>query len=160
MSDMAFVNVYGSLYVYFRFNSCLISAYTLIIILLYFLNLIYFEERLGRRPTRGSSIYMICLPLGLSHSIFNNYYQYYVGKLVILMRLPEDPEPSSNLGASILSIIRLRLLASQTKYAIIQLLLLSQRSVERVPQAFLLHEIVLLMASENTAKQSYFCFSF
>ena len=43
------------------------------------------------------------------------------------MRLPEDPEPSSNLGANILSIIRLRLLASQTKYAIIQFLLLSQR---------------------------------
>ena len=165
MSDIAFVNVIGSLYVYFRFNSCLISAYALVIILLYFLNLIYFEERLGRRLTRSSSIYMICLPLGWSHSIFNNYYQYYVRKLVILMQLPEDPEPSSSLGASILRIIRLRLLASLTGYAIIQFFHYHNAQLKEFLKLFLLHEIGLclaglLMASENTAKQSYFCVSF
>ena len=85
MSDIVFVNVIGSVYVYFRFNSYLISAYALIIILLYFLNLfllllrreagpkvvlIYVVYHLSRansgiqRISKGSSIYMFCLPLG------------------------------------------------------------------------------------------------
>ena len=59
MSDIAFVNVIGSLNVYFLFNSCLISAYALIIILLYYLNIFFFEGRLGRRPTRGQHIHVL-----------------------------------------------------------------------------------------------------
>ena len=52
MSYIAFVNVIGSLNVNFRFNSCFISARVLIVTLLY-LNLFFFEDRLGRWPTRG-----------------------------------------------------------------------------------------------------------
>ena len=48
--------------------------------------------------------------------------------------IPEVTEPSSSLSACILRYIRLRLLASLSACALI--FLLSQRSVERVPQAF------------------------
>ena len=116
---------------------------------------------------------MFCLPLGWSHSILKNYYQWtssqttgwelnssfkitswdpqirlyklviYTSTIctcIILMRLaqlselPEVTEPSSSLSACILRYIRLRLLASLSACALI--FLLSQRSVERVPQAF------------------------
>ena len=46
MSYIAFVNVIGSLNVYFRFNYCLISARVLIVTLLYYYLL---EPRLRRR---------------------------------------------------------------------------------------------------------------
>ena len=112
------------------------------------MNLFYLEERLGRKPTRGCSIYMFCLPLGWSQPIFKNYYQYYVGVLVILMRLaqlselPEDPEPSSSLGACILRIIRLRLLASLSGCAIIQFFIITTLNWKS-SLSFSLHEIGL-----------------
>ena len=49
MSYIAFVNVIGSLDVYFRFNSCLTFAYALIAILLYY----YFLEPLLLRKEAG-----------------------------------------------------------------------------------------------------------
>ena len=77
-------------------------------------------------------------------------------RLANLSELPEDPEPSSSLGACILRIIRLRLLTSLSGCALIQ--------SKEFLKLFLLYEIglclaVLLMASENTAMQSYTCVS-
>ena len=86
-------------------------------------------------------------------------------RLAQLSELPEDPEPSSSLGACILCIILLQLLAmaSLPGCALIQFfLLLTQRSVERVPQFFLLlYEIGLclagiLMASEKNCYAKLF----
>ena len=129
------------------------------------MNFFYFEDMLDRRPTRGSSIYMFFLPLGWSHPILKNYYQYYVGVIVILMQLvqlselPEDPEPSSIVGACILRIICLRLLASLSVSGCALIQFFNQNA-----QCYC-YEIGLclaglLMASVNTAMQSYFCGSF
>ena len=72
MSDIAFVNVNGYLNDYFRFNSCLISACALKIILLYY----YLFEPIS------SSGHINVLPASrVKPPILKNYYHYYVGNI-------------------------------------------------------------------------------
>ena len=84
-------------------------------------------------------------------------------RLAKLSELPENPEPSSSLGACILRIIRLQLLASLSGCALIQFFE-HNAQLKKFLKLFLLDEIGLclaglLMVSENTAMRSYFCCS-